>query len=113
MPEPWETIALIVAKTYSHSAKTGLGATRTMQPRSLKAEEFLDQEFLVLRAKILEIAAALDRLDRGDGDVGGDPRVEKLRRSLAELSSGERDRAERIQMIFSLPYDEDWRRRMD
>lgn len=84
-----------------------------MQTRPLKAAELLDQEFLVLRAKILEIAAALDRLDRGDGDVGGDPRREKLHEGLEALSSSERDRAERVQQIFSLPYDEGWQRMMD
>lgn len=84
-----------------------------MQPTSLKAEEFLDQEFFVVRAKILEIAAALDRLDRGEGDVGKDPRIEKLHRSLEALLGGERDRAERVQQIFSLPYDEGWQRMMD
>ena len=84
-----------------------------MQPRPLKAEELLDQEFLVLRAKILEIAAALDRLDRGEGDAGNDPRTEKLYKGLEALLSRERNRAERIQHIFSLPYDEGWRRMMD
>ncbi len=84
-----------------------------MQPRPLKAEELLDQEFLVVRAKILEIAAALDRLDRGEGDAGSDPRTEKLHGGLEALLSRERNRAERIQQIFSLPYDEGWRRMMD
>ena len=57
-----------------------------MQPSPLNAEELLDQEFLVVRAKILEIAAALDRLDRGAGDSDdhprNDPRTEKLRSGL-------------------------------
>ncbi len=84
-----------------------------MQPRPLKAEELLDQEFLVVRAKILEIAAALDRLDRGNGDARTDSRTEKLRRGLEALLSREQNRAERIQQIFSLPYDEGWRKMMD
>ncbi len=84
-----------------------------MQPKPLKAEELLDQEFLVLRAKALEIAAALDRLDRGDGDVSGDPRMKQLRHGLTELSSEKQGRAENIQLIFSLPYDEGWRRMLD
>ncbi len=88
-----------------------------MQHSSLNAEELLDQEFLVVRAKILEIAAALDRLDRGDGDAGdhprNDPRTEKLHKGLEALLSREQNRAERIQQIFSLPYDEGWRKMMD
>ena len=88
-----------------------------MRPSPLNAEELLDQEFLVVRAKILEIAAALDRLDRGAGDSDNHPRkdsrTEKLRRGLEALLSHEQNRAERIQQIFSLPYDEGWRRMMD
>ena len=92
-----------------------------MQPSPLNAEELLDQEFLVVRAKILEIAAALDRLDRGDGDAGdhphshprSDPRTEKLHKGLEALLSREQNRAESIQQIFSLPYDEGWRKMMD
>lgn len=84
-----------------------------MQPRSLTAKQHLDQEFLILRAKILEIAATLDRVERGDGDVSGDARLEKLHRSLEALMRGGQDRAERVQQIFSLPFDEGWRSMMD
>jgi len=47
----------------------------------LAAPEVLNREFLEIRAKILEIPASLDRLDR----------------------------AEQAQMVFSLPYDDGWR----
>ena len=36
--------------------------------------DVLDQEYLVARAKILELAAILDRLDRADGAAAEDPR---------------------------------------
>ncbi|MCZ6792500.1 MAG: hypothetical protein O7J95_02670 [Planctomycetota bacterium] len=81
-----------------------------MIPVPLKASELLDKEYLELRAKILEVAATLDRLDRADGDVSGDPRSDLLRRGIAELAKREADRAERLQLIFSLAYDETWRR---
>ena len=84
-----------------------------MQPKPLKTEQALDQEILVLRAKILEIAAALDRLDRGEGDVSADARMNLLHRAFTELSSEKQGRAERVQLLFSLPYDEDWRRMLD
>jgi hypothetical protein len=76
----------------------------------IPAPEVLDREFLVVRAKILEIAAALDRIDRAAGDVDGDRRADLLREGLAVLVGDEANRAERVQMIFSLPYDERWRK---
>lgn len=69
-----------------------------------------EQEFLPLRAKILEIAAALDRLDRvGDGARVTEPRVAKIRSAVEALLSVKADRAEQVQLIFSRPYAEDWR----
>jgi hypothetical protein len=79
----------------------------TLTPRS--AAETLDREFLGLRGKILEIAATLDRIDRGGGSVADDPRVAQLRRGLELLASPGPSRAEEIQMVFSLPYDPQWR----
>ena len=35
----------------------------------------LDREFLEIRAKVLEVAACLDRLDRAPGTVEHDPRM--------------------------------------
>jgi hypothetical protein len=69
-----------------------------------------EQEFLPLRAKILEIAAALDRLDRiGGATSAREPRVAKIRSAVEALLSGESDRAEQVQLIFSRPYAENWR----
>jgi len=75
----------------------------------MNAVETLNREFLEVRAKILEIAAALDRLDRAEGSVASDPRMERIRQGLARLQSERADRAEQIQLIFSLSYDQDWR----
>ena len=54
------------------------------------------------------MAASLDRLDRADGSAGEDPRLESIHRSLAILADGQADRAERIQLLFSRPYDAQW-----
>ncbi|MCA9248429.1 MAG: hypothetical protein KDA42_14985 [Planctomycetales bacterium] len=78
-------------------------ATQTSAP------QILESEFLVLRAKLLEAAALLDRLDRAEGSVTEDPRYVRIREAVAVLQSGSPDRAEQLQMIFSLPYDETWR----
>lgn len=77
----------------------------------MTSQEVLDREFLEIRAKLLELAASLDRLDRADGSVVADPRMAKIAAGLATLSREEPGRAEQIQMTFSLDYAEDWQDR--
>ncbi len=76
---------------------------------SLPAQAVLDREFLEFRARVLELAAALDRLDRSGGPPPGDPRVAAMRKGIDVLCDGETNRAERVQMVFSLHYDAGWR----
>ena len=79
---------------------------------AMTAKQILDREYLEMRAKILELAASFDRIDRADqtGDsVDADPRSEKLARGLELLQSDDPNRAERVQMLFSLAYSESWR----
>jgi hypothetical protein len=68
----------------------------------------LDEEFLALRAKILELAAGLDRIDRADGS-SADPRRERLEQAIKLLTARHPDRAARVQRLFSREYDEHWR----
>lgn len=82
-------------------------------PIPLDRPETLNKEFLEIRARILELAAALDRLDRAAGSVDGDRRLEQIRRGLDVLDSSGPGRAERVQMAFSLPYEEDWQQTFD
>ncbi len=79
----------------------------------LTAAEVLEREFLNIRAKILEVGALLDRLDRAEGTLDGDPRCERIRRALAVLSQSDTPRAEQIQMIFSLPFEDNWQEQFD
>ena len=76
---------------------------------SFTGPQVLDREFLEIRAKILELAAALDRIDRADGSVDADLRYARIERGLALLAEAGPGRAERAQLIFSLPYQEAWR----
>ena len=76
------------------------------------APDVLAREFLEMRARILELAAALDRIDRADGPTAGDPRRALIERGLAVLSDADSDRAEQVQLIFSLPYQDGWRKEM-
>jgi hypothetical protein len=71
------------------------------------------REFLTIRGRLLDLAAALDRVERADGVVAGDARREAIRRSLEVLASAGADRAERIQLLFSLPYEENWQTTQD
>jgi hypothetical protein len=74
----------------------------------MTARQIFDREFLELRAKVLELAASLDRLDRAEGDTADDPRRRKLDEALRLLLAPAEDRAERVQMIFSREYEPDW-----
>ena len=77
---------------------------------SLTSEQILQREFLDMRAKLLEVAASMDRIDRATGDVDDDLRMVRIHRALDILGSREDARAEKLQMLFSRAYKEDWRR---
>ena len=80
-----------------------------MAKRRTRAD-ILNRDFLETRAKILELAAALDRLDRAPGDAV-DPRRATLQEGLDAVRSSEPGRAEAVQRIFSLEYDPEWQQR--
>ena len=75
---------------------------------TMTASAVLDREFLEIRARILELAACLDRLDRSDGEVAGDPRLAQLHDGLRLLLTDSNERAEQVQMTFSRSYDPNW-----
>ncbi len=68
---------------------------------------------MTIRAKVLEVAAALDRLDQAEGQVVDDPRREGLAEAIGLLLSDQPDRAQRVLLHFSRVYDPDWRTTMD
>lgn len=77
-------------------------------PSPMNARAVLNREFLEVRAKILEIAASLDRLERAAGDVADDPRMRLLHQGIEVLHDERDERAERVQLIFSRPYSTEW-----
>lgn len=79
----------------------------------MTASQVLDREFLEMRAKVLELAASFDRLDRAEGVVTGDPRLSLIREAIDVLQSDADDRAEQVQLIFSLHYDDQWQKKFD
>ena len=80
------------------------------------AEQVVEQEFLQVRAKILEIAAFFDRLstDAASAAVTGAnaERLKLLREGCDLLLDAEGDKAARVQLLFSRQYDEKWRSAM-
>ena len=77
-------------------------------PSVRKSHEVFDQEFLPLRAKLLEVASLLDRLDRASGSLASESRRMQVHAAIQVLLRPEDDRAEQIQLIFSRPYEDDW-----
>lgn len=80
-----------------------------MTPTPMTAPAVLDREFLEIRAKILQLAASFDRMDRGESSVSSDPRMALIDEGLQILQQPGGNRAEKIQMIFSREYEENWR----
>lgn len=89
----------------------------------LSADEILEREFLPLRSRLLDIAAALDRFERASDDHSeakpaeaklSETKATKMRLVKVEealqilLDSANSDRAERIQQLFSREYDANW-----
>lgn len=82
------------------------------------AAEQLEREFLQIRARILELAAALDRLQRAEnagetgngrsGALASDQRMKLIEQGLAALAGALPERAEQVQLLFSRPYDPNW-----
>ena len=78
---------------------------------SLAADQALAAYFLEARSKILDLAAILDRVQRGDGatQTAADPRLERIARALQILSADTGGKAEAVQRVFSLEYDSGWK----
>ncbi len=76
------------------------------------AQQILDDTFLVLRSKLIDIAANLDRIERCDsGDVANDPRMQKIAAAIRILNAPAEpaERAKQLQLLFSRTYESKWR----
>jgi len=80
----------------------------------LTKDAIVDRFFLLARARVIELAALMDRLQRSEGDLGPEQaaKLKKLRAAIAVVLDEEPDKAKRVQMLFSLPYDGNWRERL-
>ena len=76
-----------------------------------QASEVLNREFPTIRAGLIGLAAALDRIDRAGGRPQTD-RMNRIQKAVLAIADDNVDRAEgagraeRVQMIFSLPHHE-------
>ncbi len=75
-----------------------------MKLTPLPSTKVLDLYYLDTRCQLLEIAATLDRIDRGDSSVvSNDSRLQKLKAALNVLAQPQADpnRAEQLLNLFS------------
>lgn len=75
-------------------------------PSPTSAPTAMDREFLGIRCRLIELAATLDRIDRAADQAGDDPRAAQIRRGIGVLLTDTPNRAERIQLEFSLPHED-------
>jgi len=64
-------------------------------------QQILDVYFMDARSKLIDIAAFLDRIDRGEGEP--DFRLAAFRKALEELQRGDATRAKGVLMSLSDP----------
>ena len=70
----------------------------------MNRQQLLDLYFLDARAKLIDIAAFLDRLDRAPGDA--DFRADAFAKALAQLQRKNGERAEQVLLTLSDPTTE-------
>jgi hypothetical protein len=75
------------------------------------ASEVLNREFLAIRAGLLDLAATLDRISRAEDSATGDPRWKTIRQGIEVLSGEAPNRTEQLQLLFSLPYQDNWQQK--
>ena len=74
--------------------------SKNKNPQS--SAEMVDMYFLENRAKLIDIAAFLDRLERAsDTDASDDFRIKAFAKAAAVITDGAPDKAKRILEIFS------------
>lgn len=67
-------------------------------------QQILDLYFMENRAKLIDLAAFLDRVDRAEGEA--DFRLTALREAMKELSAKKPSRAKNVLLALSDPTDE-------
>jgi hypothetical protein len=81
-------------------------------PGQRDSNQVFEEDFLPLRAKLIEIAASLDRIDRAGGLFALEGKRDQVYEAIRALLRSDDDRAQEIQRIFSRPYEENWRNKL-
>ena len=77
---------------------------RQTKPTPLARKQVVDLYFLEHRAKMIDVAAFLDRVDRAQPEgEAEDFRITAMRRALGVLTDGQGERARRVLDAFSDP----------
>jgi hypothetical protein len=81
-------------------------------PGQRDSNRVFEEDFLPLRAKLIEIAASLDRIDRAGGSFALEGKRAQVYEAIRALLTPDDDRAEQIQRIFSRPYEDNWQKKL-
>ncbi len=76
------------------------------------AQQIIFDEFMIARAKIVELAATLDRIERATGDVEDSRNMQLLVQGMHILCDDEVEKAKRVQLLMSRQYDPQWQTQM-
>ncbi|MDG2390349.1 MAG: hypothetical protein P8M30_13645 [Planctomycetaceae bacterium] len=79
-------------------------------PTTRSAQEILEQDFLNMRCLILDLAAALDRIDRAEGSetIEIHEQMALLQGGIDLLKQQGAGRAAQVQLHFSDHYQDGW-----
>jgi len=69
----------------------------------------LDREFLEIRSLIVQLAAALDRVQRCPDSSKTDKRRGQIESAIRLVLHSDGNRAEQVQLLFSRDFDPDWK----
>ncbi len=76
------------------------------------AEQIVADDFMIARARIVELAATLDRIERATGDVEDSKNMQLLIQGMQVLCDEEVEKAKRVQLLMSRHYDPQWQSQM-
>ncbi len=85
----------------------------TKQPMAERsAAQIVADEFMIARAKIVELAATLDRIERASGNVDDSKNMHLLVQGMHILIDDQVEKAKRVQLLMSRDYDPNWQNLM-
>jgi len=76
------------------------------------AQQIVAEDFMIARARIVELAATLDRIERATGDVDDSKNMQLLMQGMHILCDDEVEKAKRVQLLMSRQYDPQWQTQM-